>query len=129
MKTDNEIIAEFMGFKRNIFEPCVYIIPNSFCSKKIFMMPDELEFNSSWGWLMPVVIAIEEIEETHPSNNPERGTVWPYQVEILSRNTVQIIDNITDTAIITVNNDRLSKLESLYQAVVEFIKWYNQQKK
>lgn len=137
MKTDNELIAEFMGFG---------LLDETPVSKtKIFKLTDkngdpihpyygpmrgeQMRFGSSWDWLMPVVEAIEEIEEPHPSNNPERGTIWPYQVEILSRATVQIIDNQTNESIVTVSRDGIAKIEAVYKAVVEFIKWYNEQPK
>lgn len=110
MKTDNELIAEFMGFE---FHPSVH---------------GEYPYAKSWDALMPVVEAIEETEE--PADlDPQKGTVWPYQVEILSRSVVQIIDNRTDEAIVSIDNQKgkLSKIESVYQAVVEFIKWYNSQ--
>lgn len=150
--TDNELIAEFMGFKQwsPENELCWYegsylkfdsnpILTKEEYYNQFMWSPwskshqptkkKDLKYHSSWDCLMSVVEAIEEIEEPHPSNNPERGTIWPYQFEILSRNVVQIIDNTTDSSIVTINRDGISKIQAVYKAVVEFIKWYNQTRK
>jgi hypothetical protein len=59
------------------------------------------EYNVSWDWLMPV---IEKIEEKNTVEIKGNAVVIPY-------------------ANVFVRGD--SKLEAAWQAVVEFIKWYN----
>jgi len=117
MKTDNELIAEFMGLvpeywrltplhKRRLY----------WCIGKggFGMTASELKYNTSWDWLMPVV---EKINNTkHPTLN-ERIDV------IIYRRTCHIND-IQQIIIETTGKDML---ECTYKAVVSFIKWYNQQ--
>ena len=80
----------------------------------------ELEYHSSWDWLMPVVEKIESIKT-------EEGGY-----------SVQIEDN--ECIIFTSQHQRelghglieyntpQAKLMATYKAVVEFIKWYNENK-
>jgi len=46
MKTENKLIAEFMGFTNEAFE-------------KVNLLT--LKYNTSWDWLMPVVEKIEDM--------------------------------------------------------------------
>jgi hypothetical protein len=99
VKTDNEIIAEFMGAVRrdngyiNIPIPETGIIISNTCFKFI----DELKCYQTWDWLMPVV---GNITETKPMNQ-----AW-YDVKY------HLLD---------------ANIKVVYQRVVEFIKWHNQQ--
>jgi hypothetical protein len=71
---------------------------------------------------MPVV---EKIEITNRVNDNE---YYPYMVSIW-KNCCQISDGNNGNIIVTVYAERKDgKLEATYKAVVEFIKWYNQQK-
>lgn len=146
-KTDNELIAEFMeytyhpvkaGYERGgsyssidlqfksrdiCLAYCDQINEGRSPENCYFPLPKPtrfcdftLKYDTSWDWLMPVVIKIEEIE---------MDKCWPFQVEILSRESVQIIDNRSDTAIVFINQDHAPKIESVYKSVVQFIKWYN----
>lgn len=62
VKSDNELIAEFMGAT-----PCeievksIGTMPGYEC-EEFKLTVDELEYHTSWDWLMPVV---EKIAETH----------------------------------------------------------------
>ncbi len=87
MKTDNELIAEFMK--------------NHAINSPHLKDPKQLEYNTSWDWLIPVV---EKIVRTNH-----------YKVQ---RNN----NNIAD-ALLAVD------IDILYKSVVEFIKWYNENKK
>jgi hypothetical protein len=127
-KSDNELIAEFMGVPQ-INDNGVIVWDYQATGKKIYCLESKyLHYDTSWDWLMPVVQAIEDLEEPHPSNDPTKGTVWPYQVEILSRSVVQIIDNRNDESLVLVDDQDPRKIDSVYKAVVAFIKWYNSQK-
>ena len=69
----------------------------------------ELKYHSSWNWLMPVVEKIEKLG---------------YRVTIQGLNCW--ID--THKGAIFGTDKKNSKRNSVYIAVVEFIKWYNQNK-
>jgi hypothetical protein len=74
------------------------------------------KYHTSWDWLMPVVEKIEK--ETPFTFNISRSQVWLAD------------ENYRMTAIgerIAVEAD--SKIEAVYLAVVQFIKWYNKNKK
>lgn len=99
MKTDNETIAEFDGLFTEVVD-----------GKKLWTFKDkegesysyashELEYHSSWDWLMPVV---EKIKLLTSTQNEYYGRII--------------------NALFTVD------INNVYKAVVEFIKWYNQQK-
>lgn len=65
--TDNELIAQFMGWKNRIFqvyadkpeEPIWFRPGEDFPS--YYKTVGELEFESSWDWLMPVMEKIETL--------------------------------------------------------------------
>jgi hypothetical protein len=101
MKTDNELIAEFMG------SPVNYEYDRPYPSKKRVKVI--LKYDTSWDWLMPVVEKISELPNV-------------YSVEIHIDATVRIS---SDSLFENLGGD----IESCYKTVVEFIKWYNSQPK
>lgn len=107
-KTDNELIAEFMGLKEH--KGSYYFI-----NKEEWIPDVELEYHKSWDWLMPVVEKIENF--IFDENNS-------YNVTIGSTNYCVIQDSNGDTIEIIKDNGK-SKLETTYQAVVEFINQHN----
>lgn len=118
MKTDNELIAEFIGWTiidETEHDPEFYESPNVLCNYEYFEgtrfhKHDELFFNTSWDWLMPVV----ERLEAQNGASAEIRQAYCY-----------IVHHLTKTEF---NFHAGSKLEAVYKAVVEFIKWYNEQK-
>ena len=114
MKTieNNKLIAEFLSLKMH---PCETI-------EKLKFLPieerglyngyfiDELKFHSDWNWLMEVVEKIESLG---------------YRIEIV-KHICRIYLSNKETIIISENTP---KIESVYLACVEFIKWYNNQNK
>lgn len=104
MKTDNELIAEFMGgfnvtpgsshIGTNI--PNFTPLPNEWCDFK------DMQFSTSWDWLMPVVKKINKVDIIDMRREQLQETIWRYVSK------VQILD--------------------AHMYVVEFIKWYNNQK-
>jgi len=107
---NNKLIAEFMGA---IFKDNQAYIPNhaAQCYEK-----DCLAYHSSWDWLMTVVEKIEEIE-------PEvRVIIYEDEVEIWQKTAPKW------TEIVNISADGSGKLDNTYKAVVEFIKWYNEDK-
>ncbi len=84
---------------------------------------EEMQYHSSWDWLMPV---IEKIESLHD------GRAFSIKIE---DNNCEIIQNtqhwraFQDTIDLPEIFEREgTKLENTHKAVIEFIKWYNTQK-
>jgi hypothetical protein len=75
---------------------------------------DYLLFHLDWNWLMKVVDKIESFED----NN--RCAKYNINIE---QSFVEIIDKNTDDTIVETDAD--TKIEATYNAVIEFIKYYN----
>lgn len=115
MMTDNEIIAEFMEIRHEP-DACLKSKDLYWHYDQLNVMSDKLYFDTSWDWLMPVVEKIESLGYCH----------W------LSLNR---LDNNFYSQFLNENNEVEAysfcapiKIVSVYNSVVEFIKWYNQQK-
>ena len=97
---NNKLIAEFMGAFHE--EPQPKHVVSVELGDDVWFLDltddDSGKFHTSWDWLMPVVEKILNLKETYPQ---ERQKVF---------------EKISPDRSIT------------YQAVVEFINWYNQQK-
>jgi len=103
---NNRLLAEFMGYKHNpeteeYFET---FIKDGVSEYRV----DLLQFHSDWNWLMEVVEKIESIKGTQIFING-------ISCEIMFKGKV-------------ISKHFNTKIEAVYMAVVEFIKWYNQQK-
>ena len=96
---NNKIIAEFMGYKKNTPSKDFFQHPTE---KNRYDRIEFLSYDSDWNWLMEVV---EKIYNTKA----------PYELH----------KNIEDAFIYKVEN----RIESVYNACVEFIKWYNEENK
>jgi hypothetical protein len=70
--------------------------------------PEEMKYHSYYDWIMPVVERIEELGFT---------------VGIV-RNSVHIMEN----GVVVASDCSTKKIDAIYSAVLEFIKWYNQNK-
>lgn len=107
--TDNELIAEFLGWKQVHTETADY-----------WMRPEggatnwdtPQKFQNSWDWLMPVVEKIDGLG---------------YHVTIMKTRCVIAITLNVQNHIQSIHPG-YSMIEVVYCAVVEFIKWYNEQK-
>jgi len=119
---ENKLIAEFMGVDIHEF---------------VMNGGKKWEYHSSWDWLMPVVEKIETTLVSVPSNkmkgmmkntqkaNPILSTMYDGRPEFLGWTWC------IDLWIVSLLIDDVkykTKLEATYKAVVEFIKWYNEQK-
>jgi hypothetical protein len=108
MKTDNELIAEFMDLVRKeanaTYNKAQYYLPeNDKRYRGRFVgYYDSLQYHESWDWLMPVV---EKIRKYVIENEPFGNEYY------------QAINN----ALIEVD------IHDCYVEVVEFIKWHNSQ--
>lgn len=106
-KTDNELIAEFMGREisgviANYGQPVkVMVLPEKPISLRKSGAAIEAKYDTSWDWLMPVVEKIRPLA---------------YKIDIDSTAWRRLS-----------GKSIFSKIEDVYHAVVEFIKWYNSQ--
>ena len=124
---NNTIFAEFLDWEfddlSETFEtPFLKLVePQAFGDEQFSckLQDFELEFHSDWNWLMSVV---EKIENLQDENN---CAIYNVQIE---QSFTEIIDNHTSETIIY-NIDADSKIEAVYNTVIEFIKWYNEQNK
>jgi hypothetical protein len=107
----NRIIAEFMGRDvslislaefRKLNQRDKHLIKGSFA--------EDLQYHSSWNWLME---AVEKIESLGYWVNRINGDVW-------------ILDN--DGEFIVNNTMHQGGKEAVCSACFEFIQWYNQNK-
>jgi hypothetical protein len=106
-KTDNELIARFMGgVSQKATSYSIHDYPNELPSHIL----KDLKYHKSWDWLMPVVEKIETLK---------------FSVMVIGKYTrIQCPHPYKEFATDICEN----KIQSVYKAVVEFIKWYNQQK-
>ena len=121
IQKQNELtITTFMD---GISEPKGYIlfgiIPDKECKKTHFFRLENMQFHSSWDWLMSVVEKIETMG---------------FQVDTLSRllplsmtekDHNCFIWNDEHTYKVCETSSIESKLKATYEAIIEFINWYN----
>lgn len=117
MLEGNKLIAEFMQLK--------------FSNDKWYRWDDvnkgsgyfiKLKYHSSWDWLMPVVEKIIDIDITPAPN-------WTgYRIEIVPRGYVKISGVFPMAPIFKNVSIEGSLIKATWLAVVEFIKWHNENK-
>jgi hypothetical protein len=119
---DNKLIAEFMGYpKKQINKGIARLEENKYVWGQTYYYingdwhaEDYLLFHLDWNWLMQVVDKIESFED----NN--RCAKYNINIE---QSFVEIIDKNTDDTIVETDAD--TKTQATYKAVIEFIKYYN----
>ena len=124
MEENNKIIAEFMGYtlNENNEYPIEYITVQGHwdtCSIQ------DLNYHKSWDWLMEVVEKIENTKikdysiSTDITDDKTFISIWHYgdggKWSILISNLNEEYKNF-------------NKIQRTYQAVIEFINFYNKQK-
>jgi len=120
--TDNKLIAEFMRYpKKQINKGIARLEENKYVWGQTYYYingdwhaEDYLLFHLDWNWLMKVVDKIESFED----NN--RCAKYNINIE---QSFVEIIDKNTDDTIVETDAD--TKTQATYKAVIEFIKYYN----
>ena len=121
IKENNALIAEFMGFgEPDPFN--LYNIPEDF--RIITLRPTwtDLKFNYSYDWLMQVVDKISKLG------------CYDIRIHIYGSEADTFVDIIDDNerdnleVVGIYNNFDTPLIESVYKSVVEFIKYYNQNK-
>jgi hypothetical protein len=113
---NNELIAEFMGIVYPLLNNSI-IINNQLCKAK------DLEYHLSWSWLMPVVIRIDNTDTLSSTDEP-----YVYSFDMVDKGHVTVFDSFNATTVVSVPNDGKYCREAVYQAVVEFIIFYNESK-
>lgn len=123
-RESNQLIAEFMGqeFETSSKEWEIQRCLNNGRIKKPFV--EHLDYNVSWDWLMPVVEKIESL------NFEIDGEITSADVHIMYGDC-KIVDE--DGAGLFEfyfhSTDSKDKRKATYKAVIEFIKWYNNESK
>ena len=124
---NNQLIAEFMGVFDKILstgnihswsDSPFYYTTEDTREKVIKNISKYSKYNKDWNWLMKVVEKIESIEDC------------VYQVDILQEGC-KILKRcclLIDKRVGKLESDT-TKIESVYLACIEFIKWYNEQNK
>lgn len=119
---NNKIIAEFMGFIP--ITESDFLADNYKVKKKdILMVIECTKYHSDWNWLMEVVEKIESINEANDEFYSDYSFIVTNFIQnwtagFISRENVEIV-----------NVEGLTRKESVYNACLEFIKWYNEQNK
>ena len=124
-KENNRLIAEFMGYEFKLVKnPTIdrdgvsHIKDEATVIDGKLYFDNNLRYHSSWDWLMPVVDKIESIDD------------GAFDINIL-KNGTQIFEYQADGKVIVDNVGMISfedKIEHVFEAVIEFIKWYNENK-
>ena len=114
----NKLIAKFMGLSYCTKYQYEGWYKNSEHNHRICDF-DGLKFNSSWDWLMPVVNKIESL----PLINDAGLCV------LIEHSYCRIyLDNWGEYTTVVEKEKKKDKLNAVYLSIVEFIKWYNQNK-
>jgi hypothetical protein len=113
MENNNILIAEFMGINHLDDDKYINNLKEMKAEGLYFeqgYMTSELKFDTDWNWLMPVIRKIEELGND----------------VLITTNYIQISFDEGEQFIVI--DDLNIKIDSVYNAVVEFIKWYNENK-
>ena len=106
METNNKIIAEFMGNRNYLYnndKSAMYFILTNTAGEELIV-----NYDNDWGLLMEVVEKIESIGFTF-----ETKKNWAR------------ITRKGENIILRWEEDK-TKIEAVYNACIEFIKWYNE---
>ena len=124
---NNKLIAEFLDWEfddlSETFEtPFLKLVdPNAFGDEQYSckLQDFELEFHSDWNWLMRVVEKIESF--VFNENNSFNVTIGATNYCVIQDSNGEFYDGVEDSG--------ETKLLTVYNACVKFIKWYNEQNK
>ena len=118
---NNKIIAEFMGAKLTKDLKIMYPVYEGDSS-----YVKNLKYHSDWSWLMEVVEKIETIsvfgklpEFFIMYDNREEFKGWYWLIEVPKKFSKECYND---------KNREKTKIEAVYNACAEFIKWYNENK-
>ena len=113
---NNKLIAEFMGG----YTPYEKFGDSTeYYYRGHYVTLENMKFQTSWDWLMPVVEKIEEVF-IDDSNLIIKEHRYEFDMKYTQ---CEIYDHVRDCVV--ASGDMGSKILSTYQSVVEFIKEYN----
>ena len=127
----NKLIAEFMGGKYDkdttfpIHPNDIWLPIHGICRHNTIESGNGkiLNYHNSWGWLMSVV---EKIEDFYTINGEEiefRVVQYEDEVLIVAKYQLKRWENIVE---ILSNGE--GKFKNTYEAITQFIIWYNKNK-
>lgn len=124
---NNKLIAEFMGLKPKMESPDVYVFNDMPYFSVRENNPEDVmnaivkysKYDSDWSWLMEVVEKIESLPTMKDNGN--------FFFEI-HQDSITVFNSTRMDIIIEVIGQG-SRINNTYQAVIEFIQWYNKQNK
>lgn len=127
--TGNKLIAVFMGYdkipkghyKEMNPELTYYGNMDSYGTVTNLMSENDLKYHTSLDWLIPAVQKIQSIDISPAPNY--RG----YHIEIVIQGYVKIEGSPMPPIFINVYREG-SLIKAVWQAVVQFIQWYNSSK-
>jgi len=131
---ENILIAEFMGGEKTIEkergkEYLSYNFARSGTGNFFtFCRVNHLDYECSWNSLMPVVEKIEKIQLPSPSMIPVSVQIKGSSCRIFKGEWNDDTEGFISVVSYSDDDKRFSKIEVVFRAIVEFIKWYNQQK-
>ena len=121
---NNQLIAEFMGVFDKILstgnihswsDAPFYYTTEDTREKVIKNISKYSKYSKDWNWLMQVVEKIENLSK--------EGETYMFSITKFSARVTYKGSRIVD---LPIDN---TKIEAVYNACVEFIKWYNKQNK
>lgn len=135
----NRLIAEFMGASVKRFvalDKLSVFWPDNHSNRPTYNGAglETYVYHSSWDWLMPVVEKIEETTFKGLQNEYVPFTDNPFTICFNYKSAKITIDNdfklhlIHGYGLIFKEHFAETKIQAGWLAVVEFIKWYNQNK-
>ena len=110
METNNKIIAEFMGNRNYLYsnnKNAMYFILTNTAGEELIV-----NYDNDWGLLMEVVEKIESLLPDDSFVTIEHKSCW-----------IPIYD---DEQPFGIECRKETKKQAVYNACVEFIKWYNE---
>ena len=108
---NNKIIAEFMGWKIKNYSTPISDIVTPYGQ----LTENQLKFHSDWNWLMEVVEKIESLGGAVCIGNGNCVMIIFYLTDVMGESYSKTRELIGET-----------KIQAVYNACVEFIKWYNE---
>ena len=130
IKEGNKLIAEFMGHSLSggiwyMPDYSHYAYKGTHSFKIDCFKTEQLSYNSSWDWLMPVVERIETIS----IYQAEQYGSFPVSFAFLKvLNNYVVIVSCAALKFNQIKMENAIRLTATHEAVIEFIKWYNKNK-
>ena len=120
---NNKIIAEFLGESKQPYEFSQFGYMTLSGDWKDTFFVEQLKFHSNWNWLMKVVEKIESLEFY-----PKNSTCISFDTFGIEINKERCdITRYGDFTNHLIQGNGRTRIETVYNACVKFIEWYNLQ--